>query len=205
MPGWAQVGGASCPTPDIREIHDSESEPDEFGTCHGITDASALKLSQLESAHDQLSDQVDGIQNSVQQLLASQASLAQGLVRVDSGLAAAAAQQHDDRTTAAAQQNDTQQALQLILQRLQHFPVSNPAPVQPKAEPDAPTSSPATAAPGPSHSGSPATTAPLGSADVAAPPGSEPTWVPTAADSLDVKGTGKGKDDSCRPAQAPFY
>ena len=203
----------SCLSPDIREVHDSDSESEgqEFGSCRGITDASALKLSQLESAHDQLTYQVDGIQDSVNQLLASQASLAEGLVRVDSGLAAAATQQHNDR-------NSTQQTLQLILQQLQHHPITNPAHVQAKTEPEEPTGPPrvvatgsapssnlAAVAPGPSHDGSPAATAPPGygpdgSSDAAAPPGSEPAWGPAPDDSLDIKGSGKGKDDAGRPA-----
>ena len=130
---------------------------------------------------------------------------------MDSGLAAAATQQHNDR-------NATQQTLQLILQQLQHRPVTNPAPVQAKTEPEEPTGSPKAAvtgtapnsnlpavAPGLSHDGSPATTAPPGhgpggSSDTAAPPGSEPVWGPAPDDSLDFKGSGKGKDDSGRPA-----
>ena len=221
----------SCPTPDIHDVHDSASESedrDEFGSCRGITDASAQKLIQLETAHEQLTDQVDHIQDSVNQLLASQASLSEGLVKVDHGLAAACMQQQNDC-------HSTQQTLQLILQQLQQYPITNPAFIHAKTEHEeppgppgvaalgpAPSSNLAATALGPSPDGSPAATgpqgpapdgslvatgppglAPDGSQAAAAPMDGEASWGPAPDDSLDIKGSGKGKDDSGRPG--PYY
>ena len=76
----------------MHSIHDSASEgggidsdrsTELFGYSSGLTDAAAQRLTHLEGAHDSLADQVDRIQNSVDQLLASRNTLSEGLVRVD--------------------------------------------------------------------------------------------------------------------------
>ena len=181
----------NCPTPEVHDIHGSASDVtddrEEFGSCHGMTDAATQRLTHLETAHDTLADQVDHMQDSVNQLLASQASLSDGLVKVDQGLAAAAMSQQNDREA-------TNQTLQLILQQLQRgtIPTTAPANLDTKLEQDpyreVPTELPEAAAMGP---------APEVSPPAFGPSGSEAAW-PLLEDTS--KGTGKGKADSCRPA-----
>jgi len=181
----------SSRTPEVHDIHGSESEAsadrDDFGSCQGMTDAATQRLAHLETAHDTLADQVDHIQDSVNQLLASQASLSDGLVKVDQGLAAAAMSQQHDRDT-------TNQTLQLILQQLQHGKAPSPASANLgiKTEQDtyleAPTDPPAAAATGSDPEASP---------PAYGPSGSDAAW--PSPDDL-IKGTGKGKDDTGRPA-----
>ena len=123
-------------TPEGHIIHDSASEADqydEFDSCDGITDAAAQRLAHLESAHGNLANQVDHIQDSVNQLLASQASLSDGLVKVGQGLDAAATTQQLDR-------DNTNNTLQLLLRKLQQGNAPIQVPTGPSAhEPPPPT------------------------------------------------------------------
>ena len=115
-------GSTPTPVSAVLSVHDSASEggglewdraTELFGSCHGITDAAAQRLDHLEGAHDNLADQVDRIQNSVDQLLASQSTLSEGLARMDHGLTESIQRQDNDSAA-------TQATLQLILQQLQN-------------------------------------------------------------------------------------
>ena len=197
-PGNAAHGISGMPgssrTPEVHDIHGSESEADDFdfGSCQGITDAAAQRLVHLESAHDNLANQVDHIQDSVNQLLASQASLSEGLVKVDQGLAAAATIQQQDRDT-------TNRTLQLILLKLQQGNAPTPEPANPnsKTEQEPHPGGPANVTAAPPTAADGTGTVPVASPPAYGPSGNDVVW--PAPDDL-IKGSGKGKDDAGCPA-----